>query len=464
MTTEESIRQNKTPRYAWAILAVTYLACVAAPFCQFKIPPLSNEIIPMLIGNFGVDPANVGVYFGMLMTCLTIIGAVLAFPAAFLARKISLKTTVLISDACMAIGGVMCALWGTESLAILYASRIIEGVGIGLVGVAGPTCVSIWFPEQTRGKALGIWATWVPVGCVLSFGIVPYISAAAGFVAVFWMTAIISAVAFVLFALVFKMPPCHYGEQAAVGAAPEPEVVPSVRESLGFLKNKWIWMLGIVFFCFTFNTLGIVNSYYNTYLTLGGWDAAVASNVTSICTGVGIITAPLAGVIFDKLKREHKRYLVAFVMLVIMVSVFFMWDSAGTGNPTVGVQMTSMSWFALVMFVGLQSICGGMGGGSVRPFAPMLVEQNAVAASMAMAVLQFMQNLGSGLGSLIYGAMIDMTDISTWALPGNLLQLPICAVAIIIVCCINPWKGKGKRGGELQEGSKAEQAAAEAAE
>lgn len=449
MTIEDSIQQGKTPRYAWAILAVTYLACVAAPFCQFKIPPLSNEIIPMLIGNFGVDPANVGVYFGMLMTCLTIIGAVLAFPAAFLARKISLKATVLISDACMAIGGVMCALWGTESLAILYASRILEGVGIGLVGVAGPTCVSIWFPEQTRGRALGIWATWVPVGCVLSFGIVPYISQAAGFVAVFWMTAIISAVAFVLFALVFKMPPT--GSASAADAAKPAEAVPSVRESLGFLKNKWIWMLGIVFFCFTFNTLGIVNSYYNTYLTLGGWDAAVASNVTSICTGVGIITAPLAGVIFDKLKREHKRYLVAFVMLIIMVSVFFMWDSAGTGNPQIGVQMTSMSWFALVMFVGLQSICGGMGGGSVRPFAPMLVEQNAVAASMAMAVLQFMQNLGSGLGSLIYGSLIDMTDISTWALPGNLLQLPICAVAIVIVLCINPWKrSKKQRNNESQ--------------
>lgn len=450
--TSQTTQQEKTPRYAWAILAVTYLACVAAPFCQFKIPPLSNEIIPLLIGNFGIDPANVGMYFGMLMTCLTVIGAILAFPAAFLARKISLKTTVLISDACMAIGGIMCAMWGTESLAILYASRIIEGVGIGLVGVAGPTCVSIWFPERTRGKALGIWATWVPVGCVLSFGIVPYISQALGFVAVFWMTAIISIVAFVLFAIVFKMPPTH--AEAGSAEAAEEEAMPSVRESFGYLKNKWIWMLGLVFFCFTFNTLGIVNSYYNTYLTLGGWDAAVASNITSICTGVGIITAPLAGIIFDKLKREHKRYLVAFVMLTIMVSVFFMWTSAGTGNPQTGVMMTGMSWFSLIMFVSLQSICGGMGGGSVRPFAPMLVQQNAVAASMAMAVLQFMQNLGSGLGALIYGALIDMTDITTWALPGNLLQLPICVVAIIIVCCINPWK-KGKKVQEAEGGEHA---------
>ena len=432
--------QQKTPKYAWAILAVTYLACVAAPFCQFKIPPLSGVIIPMFIQNFGVDPASVGTYFGMLMTSLTIIGAILAFPAAFICNKFGLKTTVLVSDAAMFIGGVMCALWGDTNIYALYASRIIEGIGIGLVGVAGPTCVSIWFPEHTRGRALGIWATWVPVGCVLSFGVVPYINAAWGFKAVFWITAAIALVAFILFAIVFKYPEHSNFEGDDSDAA----AMPSLGESLGFLKNKWIWMLGIVFFCFTFNTLGIVNSYYNTFLTLNGWPEALASNMTSICTGVGIITAPLAGVIFDKLPRHRKRFLIAFVMAMIMVSVAFMWTSGGEGNSEIGMVMTSGAWLSLVMFIGLQSICGGMGGGSMRPMAPMVMAQNAAAATMGMAVLQFMQNLGSGLGSVIYGSLINMTDVSTWALPGNMLQIPICLIAIVVACCINPWRKNKK--------------------
>ena len=448
---ESTATAQKTPRYAWVILAVTYLACVAAPFAQFKIPPLADYIIPgVLLGTFGIDGSVVGTYFGMLMTCLTIFGAVLAFPAAFIARKIGLKATVLISDACLAIGGFMCALWGCDSIVVLYASRVIEGIGIGLVGVAGPTCVSIWFPESTRGRALGIWATWVPVGCVLSFGIMPYIAQAWGFVSVFWLTACIATVAFILFAVFFKMP-----EADPSTAVAEPEKMPTVRESFAFLKTPWIWLLGCVFFCFTFNTLGIVNNYYNTYLTLNGWDSALASNVTSLVTGCGIITAPLAGFIYDKLAKQHKKYLIMAVMFMIMVSVAFMWTSGGTGftdaqstGATAVMTLNSSAIFSLIMFVGLQSICGGMGGGSFRAFSPMLVAPTAVAASMAMAVLQFMQNVGTGLGSVIYGSLIDMADPTTWALPGNLLQIPLCVIAIVIAFCINPW---GKKKGEKSE-------------
>lgn len=432
------------------MLAVTYLACVAAPMSQFKIPPLAEYIIPLLIGQ-GVDPASVGTYFGMLMTCMTIIGAILAFPAAFICRRFGLKATMLFSVACLAVGGCMAAAFGTSSLAVLYISRIIEGVGIGLVGVAGPTCVSIWFPERTRGRALGIWATWVPVGCVAMFLIAPYIAMGLGFTAVFWLTGVISIVAFAAFAVVFKYPevdnfggdPRSAGDEAGRKNDPSASMAQgSWRDAMALLKNKYIWLLGTVFFCFTFNTLGIVNTYYNTFLTLHGYDSAIASNITSVVTGVGIITAPLAGFVFDKLKRENKRFLVAGIMVCIMVSVAFMWTSGGEGTPETGVVMTSFAWVSMAIFLGLQSICGGAGGGGMRPLAPMVMAQSAMGATMGMAVLQFMQNLGSGLGSVIYGAVIDMTNVATWALPGNLIQIPVCIIAIIAALMINPWKKK----------------------
>ena len=76
-----------------------------------------------------------------------------------------------------------------------------EGVGIGLIGVAAPSCVTIWFPERKRGLALGIWATWVPVGSVVAFNTAPAIAGAFGYQAVFFAIAAVCAVAFVLFAL-----------------------------------------------------------------------------------------------------------------------------------------------------------------------------------------------------------------------------------------------------------------------
>lgn len=446
MSTSVAETSAKTPARAWAVLVVTYLASIAAPMAQFKVPPLSGYIVPAMIGS-GIDPASVGTYFGFLMTCMTIIGAVLAFPAAFICKGLGLKATVLVSDACLAVGGLIAAVFGADNLVVLYASRLIEGVGIGLVGVAGPTCVSIWFPEATRGRALGIWATWVPVGCVSMFAIAPYIAAAAGYQAVFWMTAIVAIVAFVAFALVFKYPesdnfggdPSNADNSGIAGA--------TLGDCLAMLKNKYIWLLGGVFFCFTFNTLGIVNSYYNTFLTLNGFEDTIASNITSIITAIGFVAAPLAGAIFDKVSRPNKRFVVVGIMAMVLVSVAFMWSSGGTGNATVGAQMTSYAWFAMVIFIALQGIGGGAGGGGMRPLAPMVMQQNALAATMAMAVLQLMQNLGSGFGSVIYGSVIDMTDPSTWALPGNLIQIPICIIAIVFAILINPWKNekKGKK-------------------
>ena len=382
MNSSNAAASAKTPARAWAVLAVTYLASIAAPMAQFKIPPLADSVIPQLIMS-GIDPANVGTYFGLLMTCMTIIGAVLAFPAAFICKRFGLKGTVLASDACLAIGGFIAAIFGAGNLPLLYASRIIEGLGIGLIGVAAPTCVSIWFPERTRGRALGIWATWVPVGCVAMFLVAPYVSIALGYQSVFWATAIIATIAFV-----FKYPEVdNFGGDPNAQGQGENAMEMSFGQAMGLLKNKYIWLLGIVFFCFTFNTLGIVNTYYNTFMTLHGFDAALASNLTSIVTGCGIVTAPLA---------------------------------------------------------------------------PMVMAQNAMGATMGMAMLQFMQNLGAGLGSVIYGSVIDVTDVATWALPGNLIQIPVCIIAIVCALLINPWK-KGKKAAAAGEANTTAELAAEGA-
>jgi predicted outer membrane repeat protein len=206
------------------------------------------------------------------------------------------------------------------------------------------------------------------------------------------------------------------------------------------LKNKYIWLLGAVFFCFTFNTLGIVNTYFNTFLEINGFKNTVASNITSIITAIGIIAAPLAGFIFDKLQRQNKRFLIVAIMLMALISVAFMWHSGGKGNALTGAIMTSYSWFAIIIFIVLQGVGGGFGGGGIRPLAPMVMAQTVMGTTMGMAVLQFMQNLGTGLGSAIYGTLIDVTDPSTWIVPGIAIQVPICVLAIIIALFINPWK------------------------
>lgn len=410
LTAEQIADQERIPGKAWAILAVTYLASVCAPLCQFKIPPLASWLFA------AYAPALDSVTFGYLMSALSVIGLVLAFPAAFIARRMGLKNVILLSVACLGVGS---ALGGaTDSLAVLMASRILEGVGIGLIGVAAPSAITIWFPRKKRGVALGVWATWVPVGTVVAFNAAPAIAVAGGYQLVFFLIAGLCAVAFVLFAAVYRMPEGAIGDMGVEG---------TFRESFKYCKNRRIWILGAVFFLFSFTTIGIMNSFYNTFLeTQLGFDAGTASTLSSLIMAISLVAAPVTGAVCDRLTLGRKYVVGVIMMLLLLPSGFFMFY-AGDGATTV-------MWVTIV----LQGIGGGMCGGSLRPMAPILMRNTAMGATMAMAILQFTQNLGSTLGSPVFGALQEMLG---WNVAGMALQIP-CYVAGLVLCFFILPRGK----------------------
>ena len=366
---------------------------------QFKIPALASWLFPA----FHMSPAQ----FGTLMSSMSVIGVILAFPAAFICRGLGLKTTVLISVACLGIG----SLWGafTDSLSILMISRMVEGIGIGLVGVAAPSCVSIWFPPRVRGRALGIWATWVPLGIVVSFNVAPMIAGAMGYKAVFVACSILCLAAFILFAIVFKLPE---------GASGDMHVEGSFFESLKYLNNRYIWILGAVFFLFSLCTLGIANTFYNTFLTEQlHFSPQAAGTLTSINMIISLATAPFTGLISDWFKPNDKKYVVVSMMIFVLISVFFMFV---TGPYAIACMWT---------FVIIQGAAGGEGGGAARPIAPLIMGHTAMGATMAMAVLQFCQNLGQCLGSPIFGIMLERYG---WMKANLVIELPLLIVGTIL--------------------------------
>ena len=410
LTADQIAKQGKVSGKAWGILAVTYLASFCAPLCQFKIPPLASWLFPAFHGALD------SVTFGTLMSAIAVIGVVLVFPAAFIARRMGLKNVILLSVACLGAGSAVGGL--TSDLNVLMASRLLEGVGIGLIGVAAPSCVTIWFPERKRGLALGIWATWVPVGSVVAFNSAPAIAGALGYQAVFFVIAAVCAVAFLLFALVYKMPPGATGDMGVEG---------TFKESLKYCKNRRIWILGAVFFLFAFTTIGIMNTYYNTFLeTQLGFGAQTASSLSSIIMLLSLIVAPLTGFVSDRLPLGRK-YLVGLVMMGMLFLTG--WCMFYTGPGAVAVM-----WFVIV----LQGVGGGMCGGSLRPMAPMLMRNTAMGATMAMAIMQFCQNLGSTLGSPVFGALQEAIG---WDMAGIVLQIPAYVIAFVLCLFILP-RGK----------------------
>lgn len=407
------VSEQRTPKKAWLMLAVTYLASFTAPLAQFKIPPLASWIIP----TYGLD----GVSFGYLMSALAIIGVILAFPAAFICRKWGLKVTTLVSVGCCAVGTAISLF--TSSLELLYLSRIIEGVGIGLIGVSAPTCVSIWFPEKTRGLALGIWATWVPIAITMVFNTAPTIASSFGFRSVFLLCLALDIIAFVLFFIFFKMPEHMNGEESIQGG---------FLESLVYLKNAKIWILGATFFIFSFVQLGVINSFYNTFLESIGYSQAAASSLTSALTVVGLVAIPVVGAVFDRTPSSKRFIILIIAYILYFVSLLFAWDN-GTN------QFASM-W----IFIIVGGLAAGFAGGASRPTAPTLLPPTAMGATMSMAILQFMQNLGAAVGSPVFGWGFQEFG---WSTASAFILLPLLAVAIILCFFV---RQKTNRGGDSQ--------------
>lgn len=424
--------EEKTPRYAWVIWIVTFLVSFAAPLGQFKLVNIPTYFIYIP----GVSPAGGfmldGAGFGMLMTCVSLIGIVLAFPAAFICRKLGLRWTITVATLGVIVGGLIPVLAGTNITA-LYVGRFIEGLGIGLVGVSAPTLITLWFPDKTRGVMLGLWCCWVPLSITLDAFVTPSIAASFGWQGVFWFVIIFAAVALVLFNIFYKVP---QGEGASYN------VESNIGECLHLLKNKNIWLLFVVFLVFIAGQTGIVNTYLPTFLQTSvdaggyGYPEQTAALGLSLVTAISLVANPLGGAITNKLPLRFKRCMPIFVALAYILCFYLMFQS---GNVT-------MLWVGIV----LMGICGGAGGGGLRPLAPTIMNQSAMAATMGMAVLQFAQCIGNCF-SPIYGGLIDAgysyLDACLFTI------IPLSVVMLVAALFINP-KPKNKPLSDVEENHK----------
>jgi len=54
----------------------------------------------------------------------------------------------------------------------MLSGRLLEGAGMSLIAWSARHC-GIWFSPDQRGKAMGIFATWVPLGSTVVFLLAP---------------------------------------------------------------------------------------------------------------------------------------------------------------------------------------------------------------------------------------------------------------------------------------------------
>jgi MFS family permease len=382
--------KSLTPAYAWVILAVVYFASVVSPFNQFKIPPL----MPVLLQTFQIDLTQAG----LLMSSIAMIGLLLALPTGIILQRLGPRITLLIALGLMGIGAMVGAL--SNGFSMLQGSRIVEGLGMGLMGVTAPATIAMWFPPERQGTPMGIWATWVPIGSVAIYNLSPVMTASLGWQSVWWAGAGFAVVMMVISAFFITRPPVQ--DQPGMQA----QAAPNVRQALA---NRNIWLLALAFACMNLTMISL-GTYYPTFLNeVRGYPLGQAAFVSSITTFVVLFSAPAAGWLSDRIGSRR----LVFSLPFLGIAVLFLFPFHVTGWQIV----------ALMVVQGL--IVGAIPTATFAAAAEVMRKPEWT--GLGLAVVLIGQNVGQLLGPILFGEIVKS---SGWAMAGYLM-IPFCLIGFV---------------------------------
>jgi MFS family permease len=391
----------KTPGYAWIVLFAIYMATLAAPLNQTKVPP----VLPLLRETFALDYGSAG----QLISIFSVMAIVLALPAGFILQKIGIKVTGLISVGSLMIGSALGAM--ASGAGMLFFGRFVEGIGMGLIMVAAPAAISIWFPAEKRGLPMGLWASSVGVGIIAAMNLAPKLVAAYNWQAVWWAGSAFAAIAFVFFGILFRMPKKEEIQQSPAQPAvdsPEDKSV-SLTKSMA---NSSLWMIAISFGMYNLTVMAWNNFYPDFLATKRGFSLEDAGFTSSLLMLAGIFAGPIAGFISDRIGSRKMVILVPYIILTLL----FLFPFTVTGWMIPGVM-----------------ILAGITVGAIAPVTLAAVPEimkKPETIGIGMGVAALCQNLGMYIGPALFGALLEITG---WATAGYLM-IPLCVIGVIVTC------------------------------
>jgi len=359
---------------------VVFLASVAAVLAQFAAPPL----MPLLMARFGIDLAQAS----SLMSVFSVTGFLLALPTGLLLTRFGPLAIGVLALASVVAGSCLGAV--APDYAVLLASRGIQGVGLGLIGVTAPSVVAAAFPPARRGLPMGVWAMWVPVGGVVMYNVAPVLGSTAGWQAAWWFAASAAAVALAAYAIVLRT--CLPDAPARAG-----DPAPSMGTAL---RNRDAWLLAATFGLFAVASSGI-NTFLPTFLVdQRSLDLAGAARLSSLVLVGAAAGSLLSGFVSDRIGSRRVVFTAAAVGLAVLLLFPF---SLGTGSLAI-----------LLVLIGLVS---GALPAAVFASVPEVMGDPRLAGA-GMAAVMFGQNGGFVVGPLAFGALVTVT---TWTTAGAVL-------------------------------------------
>lgn len=168
------------------LITLTTLVCGAA--CGIHIAKLGPSM-QSVMESFGLSLSEAGL-LASTFSLLTI------FIGVFVGNIISnfgLKRFICLAMLFLTFGSLSALIFKTYTS--LIVGRALEGIGLIIMMIAGPTTISIFTNQNSIAKHMGVWSAFMPLGTALSFLVAPILIPIGGWRSVWDFSLIFSVFA-----------------------------------------------------------------------------------------------------------------------------------------------------------------------------------------------------------------------------------------------------------------------------
>lgn len=375
-------------KYAWVILIVVYISGVAAALNQFKVPPIMLVL---------VDKLNISlVQVSSITSLFSIAGVILSIPAAMIIQRFGHKQSGLFGLFSLAVGALIGFFSSTYELLLL--SRVIEGIGMGFIGVVAPSLIAIWFPKEKQGTPMGIWSTWVPMGMLLMYLLAPIINDYYEWKSIWLFGFFFTVFTIIVFFFLIKVPQGAEQKESIVKFGFS-EIFQSIKQ---IFEYKDVLYIALVFFLISLVGFPLSTLLPSFLSEVRGFSLIQASQTSSIVSALGIVSALITGWLYDNVRSTKLLMnLHLFVYSLIAIMIFRV-----------------EGWF-LIVLIGLVGVFIAMIPTVAYSLVGRVVQKSQL-VSISLGVLGVAQNFATLIGPVIFSKLVELFN---WTVAGSLLLI-----------------------------------------
>ena len=284
----------------WLILSALTVARITMGF-QFQS---LAAVAPALTTETAISYTALGTLMGIYL----LPGAFFAIPSGWLGKRFGDKRLVMAGLAMMIGGGALLAT--SHVYEVMFAGRLISGIGAVLLNVLVTKMVTDWFAGHRIVTAMGILISSWPLGIAIALLTMGPLTVVMGLAWAFAIPVAMCVLALLLITIVYSSP----GDVKA-------NEVNSNKKPIGGLSPFELWgvVLGGCVWCFYNIAFILPLSFGPEFLTAQGMGLAAAGAIVSLTSWLIIPALPMGGWFAEHIGRPITTMVVSFIAIAIVI-------------------------------------------------------------------------------------------------------------------------------------------------